>query len=128
MKAHQDNYKKRSNHQLKAQLNCFHDDLEKVAVVDGIMDAVERRQKLPLESVCVFIGNNKQTTDLVKGPWYFIRKENEKGFYAAKEVMDPATFNTVKWDDLHDTLAFKPKIYQRWFRKPDSRGNAPRME
>ena len=95
MKAHQDNYKKRSNHQLKAQLNCFRDDLEKVAVVDGIMDAVERRQKLPLELVCVFIGNNKQTTDLVEGLWYFIRKENAKEFYDTKGIMDPATFDTV---------------------------------
>ena len=32
-----------------------------------------------------------------------------------EEIMDPTTFESVKWEDLQDTLAFKPKKYQLWF-------------
>ena len=56
---------------------------------------VEIQKKLPLELLCIFIRNNKQTTDLVEGLWYFIRKENAKEFYDTKGIMDPATFDTV---------------------------------
>ena len=81
------------------------------------MEGVDIRKKLPLELAYAFIGNNRQTMDLVKGICYFTVKENTKEFYAIKRIMDPATFNTVNWDNLCNTLAPKPKIYQLWFRK-----------
>ena len=34
--------------------------------------------------------------------------------------MDKETFDTVTWEDLRDTLALKPKMYQLWFGKQGS--------
>ena len=63
-----------------------------------------------MELVCIFIGNNKQTTDLVKGLQYFTGKENAKEFYITKGIMNTGTVNTMNWDDIHDTLALEPKM------------------
>ena len=69
---------------------------------------------------CVFIGSSKYTTDLEKGPCYFTGKENANELYAETEIMDPTTFDSVNWEDLCDTLALKPKMYQLWFGKQGS--------
>ena len=34
--------------------------------------------------------------------------------------MDKETFDTVTWEDLHDTLALKPKVYQLYIGKQGS--------
>ena len=116
VKSYQDEYKTCSD-PLEAQLNCHCDDIANTGVVDGIMNGVEGHQKLPLELVCIFIGNNNQTMDLAKGLHYFIGIEKAKEFYAEKDIMDPTTFNSVNWEDLHNTLAFRPKMYQLSFIK-----------
>ena len=79
------------------------------------MNVVEKYQKLPLELACVFIGNNKQTADSAKGLWHFMGKEQAREFYREDKIMDSTTFDSVNWEDLWDTLALKPKIYQLWF-------------
>ena len=80
---------------------------------------------LLLESASVVIGKNKQTTDLAKGLRYFIGKATAREFYATRNskghnIMDKETFDTVTWEDLRDTLALKPKMYQLWFGKQGS--------
>ena len=81
------------------------------------MNGVEEHQKLPLESVYFFTGNNKQTTDLVNGRRHIIGKEQAKEFYADQAIMDPKTFDPVNWEDLQDSLALRPKMYQLWLGK-----------
>ena len=125
VKAHQDDYKKRRDLPLDAQLNCFCDDLAKEAVIEGIMNGIQKGATLPLESASVFIGSNKQTTDLAKGLRYFIGKATAREFYATPNskghnIMDTEVFDTVAWEDLRDTLALKPKMYQLWFGKQGS--------
>ena len=78
VKAHQDDYKKRSDLPLEAQLNCHCDDLTKAGVTDRIINGVEEHQKLPLKLACVFINKNKQTIVLAKGLRHFIGKEQTK--------------------------------------------------
>ena len=85
---------------MEAQLNCFCDDLVKAAVMDKIMEGVEIKQKLPLESTCMFIENDKQATVMATRLRYFVGKEKAKEFYAEKGIMDPDTFDTVNWDDI----------------------------
>ena len=102
---------------LEAQLNCYCDDKAKEAVIDTIMEEVQKGNTLAMESASIFIGNNKQTTDLATWLQYYIRKVTAREFYAAKNIMDTSTFDTVTWEDLQDTLACKPKIYQLWLGK-----------
>ena len=125
VKAHQDDYKKRSDLPFNAQLNCFCNDKAKEIVTEGIMNGVKKGATLSLEAASVFIGKNKQTTDLAKGLRYFIGKAMAQEFYAKRNskghnITDKKIFNTVSWEDLRDTLALKPKIYQLWFGKQGS--------
>jgi len=50
------------------------DDKAKQAVIEGFMDEIKKGATLPLDSGSVFIGNNKQTTDLAKGLRYYMGK------------------------------------------------------
>ena len=59
---------------MDAQLNCFCDNKAKEAVTEGIMNGVKKGATLPLEAASLFIGRNKQTTDLAEGLRYFIGK------------------------------------------------------
>ena len=56
VKAHQDDYKKRADLPLDAQLNCFCDDKAKEAVIEGIMNDIKEGATLPLKAASVFIG------------------------------------------------------------------------
>ena len=120
VKAHQDDTKKIEDLPLEAQLNCYCNEKAKADGVDGIMNGVETRQTLPMESACVFIGKNKQTTDLEMGLRYHIGKARARTFYIERDIMDAPTFDSVTWEDLRDTLALKPKMYQLWFSKQGS--------
>ena len=89
------------------------------------MNGVIKGATLPLEAASVSIRKNKQTTDLAKGLRYFIGKATAQEFYAKRNskghsIMDNETFDTVTWEDLHDTLVLKPKMYQLWFGKQGS--------
>ena len=50
-------------------------------------------------------------TDLAKGVRYFVGKARAKEFYKVKNIMDPEMFDPLNWEDLHETLQTKPKIY-----------------
>ena len=61
IKAHKDDYKKRRDLPLDAQLNYFCDDKVKEEVSEGIINSVKKGVTLPLEAASVFIGKtNKQ--------------------------------------------------------------------
>ena len=89
------------------------------------MDEIKKRATLPLESASIFIGENKQTSDLTKGLRYYIGKATAEEFYAkpnpkGQNIMDNETFKIVMREDLQDTLALKPKMNQLRFSKQGS--------
>ena len=73
VKAHQDNFRRRSQLSLATQLNCVCDDMAKDAVKesrvalddDGLVKD-SRTDRLPLEMASLMIGTIKQTTDVAK--------------------------------------------------------------
>ena len=73
-KVHQDNYKRRDNLPLEAQLNCHCNNKAKEAVLEGIMEKNGEGATLPMESVSAFIRINKQTWGPAKGLRYYIGK------------------------------------------------------
>ena len=60
VKAHQDDYKKRGDLPLDAQLNCFCNNKAKEAATEGIISGVKKGVTLPLEAASIFMGKNKQ--------------------------------------------------------------------
>ena len=77
VKGHKDDHGRQSDIPLEAQLNCLHDNLANMAVVDEVIEGVKTRQKLPLESACIFT-SKKETTDMAKGLRHYIGKEKSK--------------------------------------------------
>jgi len=124
VKGHQDDGAKRSRLAFEAQLNCYCDDLAKEAITAVILDnnarGTEGRQPLPLEQARVYLGDEKQTTDLAKTLRFHVGRAQARDFYASEDVMTNATFDTVCWEDLHHTLEKKPKMYQLWYGKQGS--------
>ena len=70
-----------------------------------------------MKSASIFIGKDEQTMDLATVLRYYIRKAMAREFYTEKNIVDTSTYNTVTWEDICDTLARKPKMYQLWFGK-----------
>ena len=68
MRAHQDDIKLWHQLTLLQQLNCICDTLAQVAVTCSLATTVRRipEQVLPTESVAVFVGGIKQTSNLAK--------------------------------------------------------------
>ena len=95
--------------------NCLCDDLAKVAIVEGVLNGVDTGQQLHLEMSCVYIRDDKQTTDLTKGLRYAIRKARARKFYAKRDIFDAYMLDSGAWEDPHKMLQQKPKIYQFWF-------------
>ena len=54
--------------------------------------------------IFMYIGDDKQTTELAKGIQYSTRKAQAKEFYASRDILDAATFESAAWEDLHETL------------------------
>ena len=79
-----------------------------------------QRLVLPLEDVCVFIDDIKQTTDVAKDLRFHIRRQSARKLYAELNLMDNDTFDSVAWDDIRSTLDRTPKMYQLWYGKQGS--------
>ena len=75
---------------------------------------------LPLEDVCVFIDDIKQTTDVAKDLRFYIGRQSTRKLYAELNLMDNDTFDSVAWDDIRSTLDRTPKLYQLWYGKQGS--------
>ena len=51
---------------------------------------------------CIYIGGDKQATDLVKGLRCAIGKDQVEDFYSNSDILDTNTFDSVAWEDLHE--------------------------
>ena len=118
----------------KQQLNCYCDTLAKRALRSTLNpDSPPFGKKvLPKESVAVFIGGVKQTSDVAKGARYALGLRDAKKFYTtplgARNSQSmchkdrglgwtTTAFDVVEWRSLDATLLRKPLMYKIWLAK-----------
>ena len=123
VKAHQDDVVRRGRLALEARLNCICDDMAKLATVRAMINKVQGprmdnpRQPLPKEAARVYIGEDKQTSALIKSLRYHIGKTQARELYQKLRIMDGDTFDSVAWRDTECALKGKPRMYQVWYGK-----------
>ena len=133
VKSHQDRLKPWHKMTYREQLNKRCDDMAKKAILDHIAQQVARRNLgedtseeftacLPLEKASVFVGGDKQTTDVGKGLTQVIGHQQARKFYSTpnnkgKILMEKPVFDSVDWGAINLALSGKFRMYQLWYGK-----------
>ena len=133
VESHQDRLKLWFQLTLEQQLNCFCDSLAKAAVTESLSDmSPHRQQRLPRESVAVYVNGLKQTSDVAKDVRYALGKVEAERFYTKppnpkddRGRRKPGgglgwtkpMFDAVAWEALDATLDSKPQMYRQWLCK-----------
>jgi len=115
---------------IEQQLNCFCDTLAKDAVVRSLnITSAPSQQRLAQESVAVFVGGLKQTSDVAKDVRFALaRVEAERLYTSPPNPKDNRgnrkpgrglgwfnqAFNAVAWDAFDATLDLKGQMYRLW--------------
>ena len=117
---HQDSRKHWDQLSVLEKLNCHCDNLAKAALLRGITDdavATIDRQKLPLESVAVFLGNQKITGECGDEIRFVIGLKKARRFYLEELGWMAATFDSVDWVSRDKALAQTTDMFRTWLCK-----------
>ena len=122
VRAHQDDIKLWHQLTLLQQLNCICDTLAKAAVTRSLTTTVRRipEQVLPTESVAVFVGGIKQTSNLAKDVRLVLGWVDTECIKRGGLGWSKASFDAVDWDTLDAVIATKPHMYLQWLSKQSS--------
>ncbi len=123
VESHQDRYKLWHQLTIEQQLNCYCDTLAKDAVTRSLLtNTIPTQQRLPKESVAVYVRGLKQTSDVAKDVRFALGKADAEKFYTAppnpKDSMgrmqsggglgwSKQSFNAVVWEAFDATLEGK---------------------
>ena len=84
VQSHQDRYKLWHQLTIEQQLNCYCDTLAKDSVARNLLiTTAPLQQRLPRESVAVFVGGLKQTTDVAKDVRFALAWIEAERFYTS---------------------------------------------
>ncbi len=117
IKAHQDDNASFDKLSRKAQLNCICDHAAKQQLVtDGIED-IAQGGLFPLESVGVFVGTKKMTSDTGADIQFWAHRKLAKNFYRDQKILTNTQFECIDWESVHRTLHNLPRLFQIWAAK-----------
>ena len=109
---------------LEQQLNCNCDTLAKAAVSRAIDTLRDKRRLstdlLPMESVGLFVNEQKITSDPTNSLRYLLGKLKARHFLMEEQGWTSEQFDSVGWDWLHQVLAKKPIMFRLWLSKQHS--------
>ena len=109
---------------LEQQLNCNCDTLAKAAVSRAIDKLRDKRRLstdlLPMESVGLFVNEQKITSDPTNSLRYLLGKLKARHFLMEEQGWTSEQFDSVGWDWLHQVLAKKPIMFRLWLSKQHS--------
>jgi hypothetical protein len=104
VKAHQDDGIKYGSLTRHAQLNCQMDYHAKKAIWETIPDPEAPTKQFPLEPICVYLGNNKLTSDKGERLKFWVQQQQARSFYHNADIIYGPQFNTIDWEMVHTTL------------------------
>ena len=125
--AHADDHNEWSNLTLEEQLNCRCDELAKDAVHLALSaPSSTTRFLFPREGVAVFVGGNKQTSDVAPSIRFHVgqmeaRQALTQPYFVQGKLkappMSPAQFDSIDWVSRHRALSTSPDMYRIWLAK-----------
>jgi hypothetical protein len=75
------------------------------------------RGLFPLESVGVFVGTQKMTSDTGNNIRFWAQRQLAKKYYGHQKILTPTQFNCIDWVSVHRTLHTLPRLFQIWAAK-----------
>ena len=72
------------------------------------------QQPFPLEPICMFVREEKMTSDTASHIRFHAHRELAKAFFKEYEVLDREQFEEVDWDNGHEALEIVPRMFQVW--------------
>ena len=77
-------------------------------------DDLPDQQPFPLEPICMFVREEKMTSDTGHHIRFNAHKDLARDFYEDYGVLTPGQFDEVDWDHVYETLHGVPRMFQVW--------------
>jgi hypothetical protein len=117
VKAHQDEQKSFQNLSRKAQLNCICNNAAKFRIMADGREKPEQGKLFPLETVGIFVGGEKMTTDTGGSIRYWAHFQLAREYYHDHHIPSHEQFDANDWRSIHKTLHDLPCLFQLWASK-----------
>jgi hypothetical protein len=111
VKAHQDDGTQWQHLSRISQLNCACDSEAKRRIFE-YLPSHHRQHKLPQEPISMIIDHKKYTSDSDAVIRLYAHKQAAKELFYQSDILTPAQFDEVAWEDIHHTLHSLPKMFQ----------------
>lgn len=111
VKAHQDDGMQWHQLSRVSQLNCACDLEAKRRIFEHI-PAQHRQYRLPQEPISMIVDHIKCTSDSDSVIRLNAHKQEAKKLFYQAEILNPAQFDEIAWEDIHHTLHSLPKMFQ----------------
>lgn len=99
---------------LEVRYNSAMDYGAKCELWDLDPDDPPDQQPFPLESMCMFVREEKMTSDTASHIRFHAHRELAKDFFEEYEVLDREQFEEVDWDNVYAALELVPRMFQIW--------------
>ena len=112
--AHQDDRETYESLTRKVQLNCLMDGKAKQELWNLDPDNLPHQKSFPLEKLCVFLGNEKMSSDTGARIRFWAHKQLSEQVYGKLRILLPDQFKEVDWEMVHTALHALPRMFQIW--------------
>ena len=112
--AHQDDRETYDSLTRKVQLNCLMDGKAKQELWNLDPDNLPNQKSFPLEKLCVFLGNEKMSSDTGARIRFWAHKQLSEQVYWKLRILLPDQFKEVDWEMVHTALHALPRMFQIW--------------
>ena len=65
----------------------------------------------PRESIAVYVGDDKLSSDMSKHVRFWVHKQIAKDFFAKLRILDEGQFNEVAWGMMWGALKEPPRMF-----------------
>ena len=117
VKAHQDDSTPFHLLDRPAQLNCLMDAKAKETLRSWAKRPGTRQPPFPLEPIAIYAGKDKLSGDMSDMIRYWTNRQIARPLFAARSIMDGATFDKVDWYNFWNAMHSTPRLFQVWASK-----------
>ena len=117
VKAHQDDLTPFHMLDRPAQLNCLMDAKAKETLRAWGQKAGTKQLPFPLEPIAIYVGKDKISGDMSDMLRYWINRQIARPIFAARKIMDGASFDKVDWLTFWTAMRSTPRLFQVWASK-----------
>ena len=112
--AHQDNWGSYESLTRPEQMNCLMYGKSKQEIWNIDPDNLPHQEALPLESLWVFLGKEKMSSDTGARIRFWVHKQRAEEVFRNQKILLPDQFKEVDWEMVYSALHELPRMFQIW--------------